>query len=227
MARNFHTINRRNRHYVIRMQVAVISAILLFILLFRFWPATSDPDRELTGDFSERELLDAEFIVTSQAVTVERSAPATPRVDETTPDEEIVDMEYDLELGDLTQNGGDPLSLFVDDRREPEVVENPDQPPRVRRIVEPVMPSQARQDGIRVEIEILFLVSAHGEVEEVSIAEIRMYNPASGRFEQVDATGYGFRDIVLRAARQWEFHPAEHEGETVRSRTHQQFRFGN
>lgn len=224
--RHFHSIDQRNRVYFLRIQLAIICSLLLFILLFRFWPKSDNGEATLDDRFSEQQITGPELIMTSPEMTVERIAPPVPRPEVTVPDDEVVDMEYDLDLGDLSSD--EMMGPIANgEESEPEVVEQPDRPPRVRRIVEPVMPSRARRDGVRAEIVVLFVVSSEGKVVETAIDEIRIFNEEKGVFETVSETDYGFREITLRAARQWLFHPAEQRGEQVRARTRHQFTFGS
>ncbi len=223
--RHLHDTDGRNNAYFYRIQIAVICCLLLFILLFRFWPVDTGGDRLLDGQFREDQILMPEFIQTRQQAAVERVAPIVPRPEITVPEEEVVDVEFDLEISGMES---DPDFGPIPMPEGPgEIVDQPDRPPNVRRIVEPVTPPQARRDGVRVEIIVRYVVSETGEVEEAVIDEIRMFNRDTGRFETVSGTGYGFREITLVAARQWLFHPAVHEGRPVRSTARHRFTFGN
>lgn len=221
---NLEPIEQRNRSYFIRIQTAIICSLLLFILLFRYWPGSWSNDKTLPNRFTGEVVITPEMIIASEQVTVEHIPPPVPRPENTLQEEEVRDMTYDLEL-DVSGGLEEPLSYFEPDD-DNHVVEQPDQPPSVRRIVEPVMPPEARSEGIRVELEVLFTVSVEGMVEEATVTSLRLYNRHTGQFELVEETGYGFREIALRAARQWLFHPAQHEGEPVRSQTRHQFTFG-
>ena len=228
MKKGLNSVLYRQQHkrfYFVRMQIAIICTLLFFIALFRYWPESEELDRSLAGRFEEERVLDRDFLETIGEVTIDRSAPPVPRPETTLPEDVVVDMEYDLELN-VGEGEGVRLAPFVDERTEPELVEDPDHPPRVRRITEPVMPTAARQADVYVEIEVLFTISQEGEVIEASIYEMRLLNRSTGEMEQVSQTGYGFRDRVLRAAREWEFHPARHEGQPVRSTTRRSFQFG-
>ncbi len=199
--------------------------MLLFILLFRFWPVTEDGKDDRIGTFSENRIYDRDLIIASRDVAVQRDSPPVPRPVETPPEDEVMDVEYDLDPEGWVADTD--LGPIEEQEEDAEWVGQPDRPPRVRRIVEPVMPSEARSDGVRMEIVVKYIVSGDGEVEQVSIVEMRKFNPETGRFEPVEETGYGFREVTLRAARQWLFHPAEHQGRTVRSETRHRFTFGN
>ena len=74
---------------------------------------------------------------------------------------------------------------------------------------------------------VRYIVSQNGEVEEVFIEEMRLYNPETGEFESVSETQYGFREITLRAAEQWLFHPATYQGNRVRSVARHRFTYGS
>ena len=222
--RYIHSIDRRERAYYFRIQVAVIISLIVFILLFRYWPEFDSTDQELSDRFSVERIIDQDFVVAKQEVSVQRDSPPVPRPEETVPDDEVVDVAYDLELNGM---GSDGLAPFPEDPGPAEVVDQPDQAPNVRRIVEPVTPADARRDGVRAEIIVSYIVSETGQVEEVKIEQLRIYNEETGRFESVGETGYGFREVTLRAARQWLFHPAMHQGEPVRSRATHRFTFGD
>ncbi len=220
-----HVIDGKNSAYLKRMQIAVICSLLLFIALFRLWPAGTGVDRPLDGRFDEDPLFMPDFIETRQQAAVERVAPLVPRPQLVIPDEEVVDVEYDLEIAGIDEDA--ELGPIPMPEGPGEIVEQPDRPPNVRRIVEPVTPQQARRDGVRVEVVVRYVVSERGEVEEAEIDEIRLFNQQTGQFEVVSDAGYGFREITLEAARQWLFHPAEHQGQAVRSTARHRFTFGS
>lgn len=223
--RQFHFTDGRDSDYFFRIQIAVICSLVLFNLLFRYLPAGIGEDRLLDGQFDEDQIIMPEFIQTRQQAMVERIAPHLPRPVVEVPADEVVDMEFDLDIrGTANDPGFEPFPV---DSGPGEIVESPDRPPNVRRIVEPVTPPGARRDGVRVEVFVHYVVSETGEVEEATIEEMRLYNRDTGRFEIVSETGYGFREITLRAAEQWMFHPAMYQGRPVRSTARHRFTFGN
>ncbi|MEX0681315.1 MAG: hypothetical protein WD097_08030 [Balneolales bacterium] len=223
--KRFNSIENRYRHYFIRIQIAIICSISFFILLFRFWPEKVYDDHRLFLQFSGEQQLTPEMIVASRQPAVERLAPTVPRLI-TVPDDEVVDAEFNLELFGMSSEIQD-LEPFSENEGETELVENPDRPPNVRRIVEPVMPSEVRRNAVRIQIDVLFVVSAQGEVEEATIDEIRMYNPATRTFEIVADIGYGLKEATLNAAYQWLFYPARHQDQPVRSISRHRFTFGS
>jgi hypothetical protein len=108
---------------------------------------------------------------------------------------------------------------------EERIVSNPQIPPTVVRIVEAAAPDQV-PDEYRGKLEMIvnFLVDTNGEVEEVSIMEIRLYK-VDGSYEQLPFVQYGLMDAVLKAAMQWRFRPARQDGETVKAFTRQRFNY--
>ena len=205
------------------MQWAIAVTLVLFIALFRFWPHPDNDVFDPEGRFNEEPLSADEFIIAQLPASVQRVAPPAPRSDVPVPDDEVVDMEVDLEL-DCGGGGGDLERIALPGEDEI-FVETPEYEPTVRRIVEPVTPVSARQDGIRMQILVRFLVGGDGRVIEAEIEQMLRYNEQSDSFEPVSETGYGFREITLRAARQWLFHPARHDGQQVRSYTTHRFTY--
>ena len=222
--RQMQVTGGKDSAYYHRIQITVICCLLLFIVLFRFWPVGTEADRLLDGRFDEDPVIMLDFIETRQQAAVERLAPLVPRPELIVPEEEVVDVEFDLEITGVDADV--ELGPIPMPEGPGEIVENPDRPPNVRRIVEPVTPQQARRDGVRVEIVVRYVVSEQGEVEEAVIDEMRKYDRQTGRFEVVAEVGYGFREITLEAARQWLFHPAVHDGQPVRSTARHRFTFG-
>jgi len=220
-----HFNDKRYVAYYFRIQIAVICTLVLFILLFRYWPVNIGGERLLDGLFDEDQIIMPEFIETRQEVMAERVAPLVPRPDIVVPEDEVVDMDFDLDI--QTAENDTDFQPFPVESGPGEIVENPDRPPNVRRIVEPVTPPGARRDGVRVEVIVRYIVSQNGEVEEVFIEEMRLYNPETGEFESVSETQYGFREITLRAAEQWLFHPATYQGNRVRSVARHRFTYGS
>lgn len=220
-----HDIEKRNSDYYLRMQIALVCALLLLIALFRFWPFNPANHDRILAYFDEERIPELEWIRAASEVVVERAMPPVPRTESTLPRDEVVDMVYDLELDmDLFMDWA-PLAEKKLEEEEAPFVANPQRGASVRRIVEPVMPADARRDGIRVRLLVQFLVDSEGRVEEVDVVRMEKYNIDNGRFEEVESTGYGFREVVLAAARQWLFHPARHEEANVRSAARHSFTF--
>jgi len=194
-------------------------------MLFRFWPVGDGDSRLEIVSFDEDRIVMPEFIETRQQAAVERVAPIVPRPEVVVPEDEVVDVEFDLEISERDMDAG--LGPIPMPEGPGDIVEHPDRPPNVRRIVEPVTPQQARRDGVRIEIIVRYVVSESGEVEEADIHEMRKFNSETGRFETVEDAGYGLWEITLQAAEQWLFHPAMHDGRPVRSVAMHRFTFGS
>ncbi|MDI6400913.1 hypothetical protein QLX67_02810 [Balneolaceae bacterium ANBcel3] len=205
------------------MQIAVIGSLVVFILLFRLWPVSTSVYLDFDGNNHLMEDLDSRFLFTQQEPQVMRSAPPVPRPEAVHPDDEIVDEEFDLEADDFSWL--EESATFESASGEGEIFNEPDRLPSVRRIVEPVMPSQARADELRAEVYVRFLVSDTGETEHVEIDEILVFHSESGTYIPTDDPGYNLTEVVLRAARQWQFQPAIHQGREVRSWARYRFTF--
>jgi outer membrane biosynthesis protein TonB len=104
-------------------------------------------------------------------------------------------------------------------------VENPQQPPQIRRIVEPIEPEASRKAGVKAEIMVSMLVDVDGNVADASVTEVRLYTD-DGNAKVVDSIGYGLVDATLKAAFQWKFRPARQNEQPVATYTNQAFSFG-
>lgn len=105
------------------------------------------------------------------------------------------------------------------------IVQRPQRPPSPLKIVEPQLDSflDASMRG-RVRIRVNFLVDERGRVEEASIIEILLQDE-DGKQERVTFLKNGLDEAALKAALQWEFRPARHDGVPVRAYANGTFRF--
>lgn len=205
--------------------VCIAVTQILAIALFRYWPVV-DYVPGLDFEIIEQEavLLD-DIEITRQETSP--PAPPRPQLPVPVPDDEIIEIELDIDLDvnlpDLPLlDPGFGTGLTGDEAR---IVSNPQIPPTVVRIVEASAPEQV-PDELRGKLEMIvnFLVDENGEVEEVSIMEIRLYTD-NGSYEQLPFVQYGLMDAVLTAAMQWRFRPARQDGERVKAFTRQRFNY--
>ena len=75
-------------------------------------------------------------------------------------------------------------------------------------------------------ILVNFLVTSTGSVKEAYIAEIRLYEGKSNKFEIVGDLQYGILQDVLEAAYKWKFIPAVEDGDQVGAYIQEAFLIG-
>ncbi|MEX0944278.1 MAG: hypothetical protein WD513_04660 [Balneolaceae bacterium] len=199
--------------------------MMSLIIFIRFWP---DSEYEPALDFA----LDEQEVIILDDIEITRQEtspppPPRPQMANPVPDDEIIEVEIefdmDLNLPDLPEL--DPGFGTGHTGTEARIVSNPQIPPTVVRIVEASAPEQVPEEYRgRLEMIVNFLVDENGEVEEVSIMEIRLYGE-NGNFEQLPFVQYGLMDVVLNAAMQWRFRPARQDGERVKAFTRQRFNY--
>lgn len=212
--------------YKNRILGSLVIAELLLISLFTFWPV---PDQDKT--YQDVVFSDNEAIIDEVQITTQQSSPPPPpkpQVPVPVPNDEVIEEE-ELVLEDIDiSEYSDSISVAglgrVGDSER--VASNPQMPPKVIRIVEPTVPTAAKKAGIKAEILVSFLVDTNGNVEEATIAQIKLYNENSETFELVEHVDYGLTDATLEAALQWRFRPAKDDGETVKSFTKHIFTYG-
>lgn len=212
--------------YENRILCSLVIAELLLISLFTFWPV---PDQDKT--YQDVVFSDNEAIIDEVQITTQQSSPPPPpkpQVPVPVPNDQVIEEE-ELVLEDIDiSEYSDSISVAglgrVGDSER--VASNPQMPPSVIRIVEPTVPAAAKKAGIKAEILVSFLVDTNGNVEEATIAQIKLYNENSETFELVDHVDYGLTDATLEAALQWRFRPAKNDGETVKSFTKHIFTYG-
>lgn len=210
------------RAYQPRLLGAVCAVLMAAILLFRY--VSWQPEPELPRSVSGEEIVVEEVIITRQ----ESRPPPPPRPRLGPPeiaDDPVMDDELDLPDFDLDTDFAD---MEPPETGEPDgdmrIVQDPERPAQVRRIVEAVTPPEAGQLSQRVEVRVRLLVNPEGRVDEVIITEIALID-SSGNREVVPEIGYGILEEVIRAAQGWIFAPARQDGEPVATYSEHRFRF--
>ncbi|MEQ9308949.1 MAG: hypothetical protein RLN90_05795 [Balneolaceae bacterium] len=212
-------------HYHHRVLGSIIIAQLILISVFKFWPeSTKEP---VSFDLFEKSaIIVEEMIVTKQANAP--ASPPKPQVPIPVPNDEVIEEIIEFPEFDLLLNT-DSLSIgnTTGQRGDDELISgNPDRPPRVVKIVEPIVPEAAKRAGIKATITVNFTVYSNGTVKEAFIAEIRRYKENGRDFETVNDIGYGLLEATLEAAYKWQFRPAKEDGEDVGAYTQDIFTFG-
>ncbi|MEX1137497.1 MAG: energy transducer TonB [Balneolales bacterium] len=215
----------REKEYRITFGFSLITSQIIFILLFNFWPQFESKDFNF-DDYSAHD-IDLDMIDITRQQVQRPPAPPSPQVPVPRPEDFIVDDMLDLE--DMSNFAAPDFGELEMPEAEGDdsypVHRNPQHSPNVRRIVEPVVPDEARQANIHAEITVTFLVNEKGEVEEVSISEIKLFGE-DDEYEIVETIGYGIIETTLDAAWKWRFRPAEDDGENVRAITRHIFTYG-
>lgn len=205
--------------YTIRFKVSLITVLVFMILIFRFGPELRRKNIDFKS-FGESSQITIDLIeITTQSTPP--SAPPRPRepvrtladpiITETDIDV-IFDVTIQLDPG-IDQTVGQSVGL---------VVRNPQRPPRVQRIVEPINPDNSS----RIEVIAELTVGIDGRVEDVQIVSARRRNQATGNYEPIQELDESFIQATREAAFQWLFRPATQQGNPVRSVSEHVFSFG-
>ncbi len=202
----------------------IVSQIIL-VLLFKLWPETEKEPR-VFRTFENEAISVEEMVITKQA-----NAPAAPPKPQTpipVPNDEVIEDIIEFpEFEDFLSE--DPLGIELSTGQqgdEGKISGNPDRPPRIRRIVEPVIPDAAKKAEVKAMIAVNFTVSKEGRVLDAYVSEIRLYDKKGEDYEVVDDIGYGILEATLEAAYKWQFIPAEEHDEKVGAYSQQFFSFG-
>ncbi len=218
----------REGRYRVRLLSALAVAELLMLAVFHFGPVAKieQPWRP------QQNSGDVEF----QQVEVTRhsdipASPPKPAVPLRLPEDKIVEEELKInplqreitvseDLGEGKERGSEEGKPAL------QPVDSPDQSPQLYKIVEPEMPEEARKANIKVIIEVQFLINEKGQVEEASIAQIKLYEDGKDPYKVVDHINYGLTQATLSAALQWKFRPAVKNGKKVPSYSKHSFTYG-
>jgi len=206
---------------------SIAAAEFLFWAMFTFWPV-EQPGSSQNNDpiYSHDEVSMQDIVVTRQAGSP--PAPPQPQVPVPVPNDEIVPEKIDLpennqlsELPSESEYRG-PGGTGDDNK----VYSNPQKPPSLIKIVEPVVPEAAKKAGVKVEVRVSFLVNKQGNVDEATIARIKLFDKNGRVYKIVDHIGYDIPEATLKAALQWKFHPARQNGHPVKAYTEHIFSYG-
>lgn len=214
--------------YRLRLMTSLVVSEILMLMLFYYFPT----GHTKSGGFSYEQPQNTEI----EQVDITRqtdipAAPPKPAVPVNEPEDEVIREEINMETlvqkFSLPDEPGIAKGHNTSEGRgaTAEPVKNPDRPPQLYKIVEPEMPDQAKETGIKAVIDVRFLINAEGKVEEATIAAIKIYNE-KGEYRQVDRINYGLAQATLNAALQWRFRPAVENGQKVASYSIHPFSFG-
>jgi hypothetical protein len=206
------------------MGTIIISQIFM-ISVFKFWPE-QEIESYVPIFFEKEAFIVEEMIVTKQTNTP--ASPPKPQIPIPVPNDIVIEDIIEFpELEELISFDSLSISITTGQRGDEERISgNPDRVPRISRIVEPTLTSEAMAAGIKSMVLVNFLVSSRGIVKEAYIAEIRLYEGSSERYEVVKDLEYGILQDVLEAAYKWRFRPAEEDGEQVGAYIQEAFLIG-
>ncbi len=204
----------------------IIVAQLIMISVFKFWPekeikrpAFIYPDNEV--------VVVEEMVVTRQANAP--ASPPKPQIPIPAPTYEIIEEDI-LDFPELNDfQNENPLSESITTGQtgdEDRISGNPDRPPRIAKIFEPIVTEEAKQADIKAIIFVNFLVNRDGSVKEAYVSEVRLYDKKGEKYEVVQDLRYGLIQASLEAAYKWRFIPATEGGEKVGAYAQNSFTFG-
>lgn len=226
MIQNLKDIISSEVSYKNRILGSIVVAELIVISVFTLWPV---PDQERT--YQDIVFTDSEAIIDDVQITTQKSSPPPPprpQVPVPVPNDRVIEEEI-LTLEDIDiSEYSDSMSVVGLGKvgESDRIASNPQLPPSIIRIVEPTLPEEAKEAGIKAEILVSFLVDKKGQVEEATISQIKLYEKDSDEYRVVDRVGYGLTSATLEAALQWRFRPAKDQGEVVKSYTKHWFNYG-
>lgn len=207
-----------------RFMFSLICAELLILILIKSWPAYTETEGAFEYPISDEVIFVERAIVTRQQTAP--AAPPKPRIPVPVPDDEVIEEEIDFpEFEDImSQFEAEGTDGFSEADGEGEFVGSPEQRAGLIRIVEPTVPDAAKRANIKARITVTFLVGLRGEVEDVYISEMRLYQ--GDEYEKVQEIGYGLMEAVLEAARKWKFRAAKDQGVPVKTFVENSFNIG-
>ncbi|MEX0778456.1 MAG: energy transducer TonB [Balneolales bacterium] len=219
-----HDNTSREMEYRLTIGSCVVASQLIFIILFSFWPVYQ-PQVPTFDELSERK-VDLDMIEITRQRKQTPPPPPTPQVPVPRPNDYIVDDMSDLEdLSSASRPDFGEIEMPEAEGDREQIYDDPETSASVTRIVEPVVPDEARRANIKAEITVTILVDKNGKAEEVSISKIRVFNE-NDDYEIVQVIGYGLIEATLDAAQKWKFRPAENGGEKVRALSRHIFTYG-
>lgn len=207
-----------------RFMIALIGSLMIILAFFKLWPASPPEKAEFQEFYADEEILIDNTIITQQADSP--PPPPKPMVPVPVPNDEIIPE--DIEFPDIDDIPADQSTSEMPGRGETsgkaQLVGDPQTPPMLLKIVEPTIPQAVKEQNIKAQIDVTFLVGANGTVEDAFISEIRLYDGDS--FTVVNQIGYGLLEATIEAALKWRFSPARQEGKPVRTYVENSFNIG-
>lgn len=225
MAEKSKDITLKGSAYYLRVLISIVVVQLLAIGMFKFWPVSKEKNSvDQNISYNEDDIYLEDAIITRQ----QSSPPPPPRPQAPVPEPSDKIIEEEIFLDNIeVQDFSDSLTTeeIGLEGETGEAIEDPEESPRVRHIVEPGTPESAREAGIQAKIWVRMLIDRNGKVEDAKVSRIQRFNEQTGEFQTVDEINYGLPEATIKAALQWEFRPARDNGQTVKAYSEQIFTF--
>jgi periplasmic protein TonB len=214
----------RSRH-VERSMGSLAVAIVVLILIVRFWPISTYEQENVSFAAGDQEEFAMEEIQqTSQAAPLRPPPPPLPPVAvEDPPDLEFDEaLDFDITLPTIT---GPPAEGRDESGDGPPGARATAQSARPVRFVEPEYTRDARRQNIKAQIVVEVTVDEQGRVAASRVIERYLLGDDS-QASPVSRIGFGLEEAAIYAAERFLFRPAQFEGEAVRSQYQLRFSFG-
>jgi hypothetical protein len=210
--------------YLLKFQLSLIVVLLLVNVIFRV-PFVPIVHFYSFYDIDIQELPEIDLT----EITIQYAAPPAP-VRPTVPISNFTEyvfnnVELDI-LFDLEITAPEILVNNQSSDSGGEIMERPGRSARVIRIVEPAVPEYVAQNNIRAVVEVTFTIGINGNIEDIIIDNISVFNRITRTYERVEGGLQGIVESTLQAAQQWQFRPAMDSGLAVRSKSTHVFTFG-
>lgn len=207
-----------------RYMIALIGSLVIILAFFKLWPISPSEKTDFQNFYTDEEILIDNTIITQQADSP--PPPPKPMVPIPVPNDEVIPE--DIEFPDIDDLPAEKSMSELPGRGETsgkaQLVGNPQTPPMLLKIVEPTIPQAVKDQNIKAQIDVTFLVGANGLVEDAFVSEIRLYN--GDTYKLVDQIGDGLLEATIEAALKWRFSPARQEGVPVRTYVENSFNIG-
>ncbi len=221
-----HRFHDQNGPYRLRILGSAVGAIVLLILIFRFWPLPSNAPPEAFPYHSDgQELISMEEIQPTRQ-SLKPPPPPPPVIPVVVPDGIVIEQEIEFEEAFLTleEYGESETPDQPAPTGNAGASRSPDVSPRAIRLVEAEFPRAAMRKKIKAEVVVEVLVDKKGKVQETRVVEQYLYKKNDK--ELVTTLGYGLEESARAAAARWMFRPARQNGYPVESYHTITFSFG-
>lgn len=203
-----------------RVMGAVIGVEVVLILLFNFWPVSSNESEiymEDTGTVTS--------IIKAPTITRQSggpTAPQAPQVPVQVPNDVVIE-EQEIQFLEFSGTGeAKKLSPKAGTAggTKGKIYHAPELAPSIVYIVEPTIENRTDKKAL---IYVKFLVDKRGNVQKAMVDRIFLFNDEGKPVIEVEQISQRVISATIKAALQWKFRPAKVNGQPVRAYTLQTF----